>query len=1659
MLETLPGFLSKFQKEDSTRKPEASDLAQTENQKQKKELTEEQKQAVQEVLDQIKFGFVDGAKKLLKNKILKGVDLRSFPDYENTIRENILRQIEKVGRMDRALEIKKSSFAKDIDVSEANNYEQRIKDVFMSSLKRGYVEDALILKKEFAKNIDLKTIDGYEDVVKTAFALVLEKGQIEDAKAIQKELAQGIELKNIDGFKEKLEKGFVTCLAEGKEVSVDNIKNSNFSEGVDLLSVAKNGLVQQVEEGQINGAINIKGSKFIKEKFLSDAIKKGVFGSMETRAMNSGVPAENQGISKYLDSKNIEGYDKTVKEKFLEYLKEGNHNAIKIKKDLAPEIDFESLDGYEEAVREGFVKSLDKNNLYTTLEFKNELAKNIDLSKEIKEGFINFLEKGAYNMALDIKESGLLEGFLKNIEGYDEAVKEGLKRILEAEYSFDIKQAIKFKNEFAEGIDLKEIIEEAIANCTEEYYDKKLDNVRLIKNSELMTGIDLKNSDVYKNAVNKKIAVRLKYSTYPESIENIVKFKKEFADDIDITESVELGLLDCLDHGTNGLERFIEFTKSEIASGFNFDNVINKGIKNLLMKNRFWDVKNILNIDLAKNVVIEDLVKQSFVECLQNSDGQSRSFSNAVELRQSDLAKDVNFDEVKDLEKITKDALWKVFKKGDIDKVSVFKELGYIKSGFENFEDYEETIKKVFVEKINSPKASENRKTITIKEDFSKGIDLKEINNYVDVVKEAFQRILLDKNLAAVSISIKFKNELAEGIDLTKEIKTACLKFLKIGDADYFKEIKNSELSQDLDFQNDKDYENAAREGLKFLLEREYGSLDDVVKLKNSEILKNTDLGDLEEIVNKKLISSLSHGSTYLENIYQGAKIAEKNLTKDNWVEVLAIYGVCHMEDENNRIQKEIKTKMKELFPENNADNRNFIFDKLYEVYKKILNEGEESISPKEQAILEVINTNGAGNMSLVESLGEFMHQLNKSFQAKTTVGRTKQEIRQGLQKMENIADKQNWDVEEKSYFYKVGKDVLDAAPSLFSSYIYEVIPKLSKVEQKLFFEKLWPLHHIEIVLNGGTKNNARILAEIRENFRAFNNQLDNTKENEQKRNIFENEESRLLENIKVIFKEKMGIIKIPEKLNENHVESIKKYGTYLVNMAGKDNLKGNLLGFMLALKLNGKWEEFRENLDSIDVNEYMAPEVAGSLKEYIKLRSQNDIFKDISPETMQKVEEEQVSAIMGNVQTIDLRLQSINSNIKELADEDIFEGKEKDVLRIVNKYGKQSGASLSAKFRELEKGQPVSPEQQEILDDLQKAFEIEIWTKENVKEVQKLLSDTMPNKIINLVNKLGDIYEKEKVEEKIDSLNKEKIPTEEVVKIFQKLGEDFTSESGIVPIGNDVHYLMTLIEKEENKKKGKKISEEEIKTAKDYLAGVGDKIRNLESVWAKLYEMVKSFEKNTENSNNEQLKDRFDSIKSELEKSIGTEARNIVGIMTCDLEEVINNIRACLKCTTNGCNNDTNLSFGDRNRFFLYCKNENSKKSFADQLVTVLPTKKENNEQKLHFVMDNVYGERVPDVLVLNTLNVLKKLKAINDKKFEIFVTDAAMSSTNVSDISYLENRLKENTDIPFQIEKVNNITVTVPEKSAEDAYHEFGGGARSSGDRQVSGYVIKLK
>ncbi len=1266
------------------------------------------------------------------------------------------------------------------------------------------------------------------------------------------------------------------------------------------------------------------------------------------------------------------------------------------------------IEGFEEYLKQGFIGCLQFGDVDRAIKIKNELAQGIDLTKiegfenTLRISFIKYLKYGNIDKATKIKNSELAQGIdLATIEGFEDSLKEGFTDCLK---KGDIDEAIKIKkSELAKGVDITDSLKQGFIFCLQTGY---VDRAIKIKNSELAQGIDLTKIEGLEESLKQGFISCLQNG----DVDGAIKIKNsELTKEIDLIDSLKKVFIYYLSYGD--VDNVIAIKKSELAKGVDIAGSLKQGFIFCLQTGYIDRAIKIKNSELAQGIDLTDSIKQRFIKLLQDN-----KINDAIKIKNSELAQGIDLTKTEGFEDFLKQGFTDCLKNGDIDNAT------------------------------------------EIKNELAQGIDLATIEGFEDSLKQGFTDCLKNGD---IDKAIKIKNsELAQGIDLATiegfedSLKQGFTDCLKNGDIDKAIKIKNSELAKGVDITD------SLKQGFIFCLQTGY--VNRAIKIKNSELAQGIDLKEFDEEINNQCILSLTKYAGLISEVYKNSQITEKNLTSDNWIETLSIYGTCHLEDESNEIPDEIKEKMAELFPENDATNRNFIFDRLYEVYQKLLDEGEKSLSFKEQAILKVISVNGAGNMSLVESLGEFMHQLNESFKAKTTVDRTKKEIKQGLQKMESIIAKQNWDIEDRRHFYKISEDVVGASPALFASYVHETFPNLSKKELSEFIERLWPLYHTEIVLGENIDNkeaDLRFLAQNRKDLWSFNKEL---KENEDEENInklFIKEESRLLENIKGIFKEKMGIVKIPEKLNENHVESIKKYGTYLVNMADKNEKKEEILGLFLALKLNGKWEEFRENLDSVNVNEYMAPEVAGKLKEYLKLRSKNDIFKDISPETMQKIEEEQVSAIMGNVQTIDLRLQSINSNIKELADEDIFEGKEKDILRIVNKYGKQAGASLAAKFRELEKGQPVSPEHQEILGELQKAFEIESWTKENIKEVQKLLSDTMPNKIINLVNKLGDIYEKEKVEEKIGSLNKEKIPTEEVVKIFQKLGEDFTSESGIVPIGNDVHYLMTLVEKEENKKLKKKLSPEEIKIAKEYLAGVGDKIRNLESVWTKLYEMVKSFEKNTENSNNEQLKDRFDSIKGELEKSIGTEARNIVGIMTCDLEEVINNIRACLKCTTNGCNNDTNLSFGDRNRFFLYCKNENSKKSFADQLVTVLPVKKENNEQKLHFVMDNVYGERVPDVLVLNTLNVLKKLKAVNDKKFEIFVTDAAVSSTNVSDISYLENRLKENTDIQFQIEKANNITVTVPEKSAEDAYQEFGGGVRSSGDRQVSGYVIKLK
>jgi hypothetical protein len=171
-------------------------------------------------------------------------------------------------------------------------------------------------------------------------------------------------------------------------------------------------------------------------------------------------------------------------------------------------------------------------------------------------------------------------------------------------------------------------------------------------------------------------------------------------------------------------------------------------------------------------------------------------------------------------------------------------------------------------------------------------------------------------------------------------------------------------------------------------------------------------------------------------------------------------------------------------------------------------------------------------------------------------------------------------------------------------------------------------------------------------------------------------------------------------------------------------------------------------------------------------------------------------------------------------------------------------------------------------------------------------------------------------------------------------------------------------------------------------------------------------------------------------------------------------NIRECLSCKNQGCNNDTDLSFGDMNKFFLYSQSETQKTgSIADQIIFVEPVTREDGSKEISFVLDRIYGINTPTILENHINTILKKQKMLKQKfpeaKIGIFVPNIVLSGALSPEM--LINKLKENNNIDATLETVD---VDIIKSAMSDHYIEFGGNgdARKSGARQVRGIRLSL-
>ena len=300
--------------------------------------------------------------------------------------------------------------------------------------------------------------------------------------------------------------------------------------------------------------------------------------------------------------------------------------------------------------------------------------------------------------------------------------------------------------------------------------------------------------------------------------------------------------------------------------------------------------------------------------------------------------------------------------------------------------------------------------------------------------------------------------------------------------------------------------------------------------------------------------------------------------------------------------------------------------------------------------------------------------------------------------------------------------------------------------------------------------------------------------------------------------------------------------------------------------------------------------------------------------------------------------------------------------------------------------------------------------------------------------------------------------PSQQIIDIFNRLGEEFQTSSGALALSQDLVYLENLVSKDSDK-----ITPEEKQTIDDYLGSIKEQMIKLEETMGVVRTQM------------EGLMSRLSPQKSELEENLSIrledakqilanrlEGAGIVSRLNHRFDLIIENMRQCLGCLSKECNNDTNLTFGDQTKFHLLAQNPSElRSSMADEIVFACPTTYQEGGQELSLVMDRIYGSNSSEILTSNILCLAKKLRQIKQEfpqaKISILISQAAASGCGMNS-DLISERLTKLLPKKTKIEPVNDAQVDLPPSASGDHYVEFGGGARVSGARAINGTRIAL-
>lgn len=774
----------------------------------------------------------------------------------------------------------------------------------------------------------------------------------------------------------------------------------------------------------------------------------------------------------------------------------------------------------------------------------------------------------------------------------------------------------------------------------------------------------------------------------------------------------------------------------------------------------------------------------------------------------------------------------------------------------------------------------------------------------------------------------------------------------------------------------------------------------------------------------------------------------KEEINNENWIAITWLYSAIEYFEDDTTISDKIKSTIRELIT--NWDKKDFIYNKLNELLKKSLLD-DNKLTYEEIALLAVLNKKWLFNMWQSESLAKFVYQINK-LDKNYKFWKAFSEIKWNIAKFINTH--RNDSNEIMNSFYQVSTSLLEKSPSIYRNLI-KLLNKLDSNEQAIFFKDIFPLYNVELFLWEDewkytllwTKINNDVewqLIPMHERIKALLDDIDSSSKNDIN-TLLNSEKESLVVNIKYLFKEKFWIKKIPSEFTNENIESIKWHSIYLSNMHDRDDEKECVLWYFLALKLDWKRKEFREG-KYFDPNEYMDDSKVWILSEYLSKRSERDsVYKldDFEEKDRQILQENESNTIIWNTNWITERLKTIEWNIESLLDDDIYSDRQKIIKKYIDKdlwrllakqFQKISGRNIVLNDEEEKTLSWIS---EELWDDLK-----------NIENIQKLQNECKPiSSIINFVNKILN----ENLSKEIEDFEVVCKPSDEHLKLLEKIWINLEDDL-IISSNSYLTYIESNIIKSKNK-----LTDVEYFSLTEYMDKVKKELDDLYLIKDKLTTLYEDFKgkiidkyfKNTE------IEQRFCWMSPYFFTKADVEKENIVSLMTNDLDIVIKNIRQCLWCKDKWCNNDTDLSFGCDDRFFITTSHREWDTSFADELVTLLP--RSPKENWFTFVMDRIYWNNwSTDILLNNIYVILKKINKLSPelkKHLSIFIPNGIGLTLNEE---WIEKIKKQYDWISIDQQE---ITVTVESQPISDSYHEFWWiWCRSTWDATISWYLIKL-